>query len=84
MPCQQVFPAGAEYVQACVKVRMGSENGGTVYSEDKLFKDKIGEIETAGVGRGCETVGGINAVCPFSAVCLESNKWPQFKNDSCF
>lgn len=50
-------------MQAYVKVRIGS--GGTVYSEDKLLKDKIGEIETAGVGRGCETVGGINAVCPF-------------------
>lgn len=49
-------------MHACVKVGMGS--WGTVYSEDKLLKDKIGEIETAGAGRGCETVGGINAVCP--------------------
>lgn len=49
-------------MHACVKVGMGSV--GTVYTEDKLLKDKIGEIETAGVEWGCETVGGINAACP--------------------
>lgn len=48
VPCQQAFPVGEEYVRACVKVGRGS--GGTVCSEDKLLKDKIGEIETAGGG----------------------------------
>lgn len=63
VPCQQALPVGEEYVRACVKVGIGS-GGGTVRSEDKLLKDKIGEIETAGGGWGCETAGGINVVCP--------------------
>lgn len=53
-----------------------------MHSEEELFKDKISEIETAGVGRGCETVGGINAVCPFSPNILSLINGPNSGNGS--
>lgn len=67
---------GGRGICACVCKSGNGFGGGAVCSEDMLLKDKIGEIDTAGGGWGCETVGGINVVCPLKLYVLSQTNGP--------